>query len=112
MSAERDELADDLADSIFRYTGVTTSSSKSMADELLAAGYKKPRTITTVEELDALPLCSIVMNNGSNPHAWQKRTDIHVGDAWYLTSDTDYGMDSYAIFEDGDTATVLYEPQP
>lgn len=82
-----------------------------LADVLLAAGYRKPRIVSTTDELDALPLCSIVMNNGSNPHAWQKRTDLYVGDAWYLTSDTDYGMDSYAVFEDGATATVLHEPE-
>lgn len=62
MSTERDELADELADSIFRYTGVTTSSSKSMADELLAAGYRKPRQVTTVEELDALPIGAMVLD--------------------------------------------------
>ena len=61
--SERDELADDLADSIFRYTGVTTSSSKSMADELLAAGYRKPRTIKSAAELEALPFGSAVQTS-------------------------------------------------
>ena len=30
------------------------------ADAILAAGYSKPRTITTAEELDALPVGSVV----------------------------------------------------
>lgn len=38
MSA-RDELADLLADILYRHTGVSTSSSKEMAQELLDAGY-------------------------------------------------------------------------
>lgn len=50
MSTERDELANLLADSIFRYTGVTTSSSKSMADELIEAGYRKPQPPTITED--------------------------------------------------------------
>lgn len=62
MNTERDELADLLADSIFRYTGVTTSSSKSMADELLTEGYRKPQQVTTVEELGALPNGTVVMD--------------------------------------------------
>ena len=31
-----------------------------MTDAILAAGYRKPRKITTVEELDALPVGSVV----------------------------------------------------
>lgn len=34
------------------------------ADAVLAAGYRKPRTITTTEELDALPVGSVVLRNG------------------------------------------------
>lgn len=41
VMSERDELADLLADAIYRYTGVSTSSSKEMADELLSEGYAK-----------------------------------------------------------------------
>lgn len=32
------------------------------ADAILAAGYRKPRTITTAEELDALPDGTVVMD--------------------------------------------------
>ena len=58
---EREELAEVVWDLALRHLGVATSSSKHMADELLAAGYRKPRQVTTVEELDALPYNSIVM---------------------------------------------------
>jgi hypothetical protein len=32
------------------------------ADAILAAGYRKPRTVSTVEELDALPVGSVVLD--------------------------------------------------
>ena len=32
------------------------------AEAILAAGYRKPRTVTTVEELDALPLGSVILD--------------------------------------------------
>lgn len=35
-----------------------------IADRLIAAGYSKPRTITTAEELDALPVGSVVLHHG------------------------------------------------
>jgi hypothetical protein len=65
MSA-RDELADLLADSIHRYTGVTTSSSKSMADELLAEGYRKPRTVTTRDEVLALHEGAVLLDSAGD----------------------------------------------
>ena len=44
------------------------------ADVLLAAGYRKPRTITTAEELDNLPLGSVIILRDSkhDPHPAQK----------------------------------------
>lgn len=33
-----------------------------LTDVILAAGYRKPRTVTTVEELDALPVGSVVLD--------------------------------------------------
>lgn len=57
---KRDELADLLADAIYRYTGVTTSSSKSIADELIAEGYGKRETVT--EWAAAFPLTGSIYN--------------------------------------------------
>jgi hypothetical protein len=33
-----------------------------LADAILAAGYRKPRTVTTAEELDALPVGSVILD--------------------------------------------------
>jgi len=35
---------------------------EAMADAILAAGYVKPRVITTTEELDALPIGSVILD--------------------------------------------------
>ena len=40
---------------------ISSRHTMAAADAILDAGYRKPRTITTVEELDALPEGSIVM---------------------------------------------------
>ncbi|AYN58875.1 hypothetical protein PP634_gp49 [Arthrobacter phage Richie] len=42
------------------------------ADAILAAGYRKPRTITTAEELDALPIGSVLITDAG---AWEKVSD-------------------------------------
>lgn len=82
MSAERDELARDIfiADNWrfdlevieeqwkraphqpdFRYA-------HAIASALIAKGYRRPRTVTTVEELDALPIGSVVLDRSGK--AW------------------------------------------
>ena len=64
MSNERDELAGIIARA-FRVhpNGVAYVDHKGGADALLAAGYRKPRTITTAEELDALPRGAVVLSD-------------------------------------------------
>jgi hypothetical protein len=83
------------------------------AHSILTEGYRKPdapRTVSTVEELDALPLLSVVISSGEDPYAWQKRKNGTSGrDVWYFTTDTDLGLESYYILEHGD-AQVLWEP--
>ncbi|MDJ0321685.1 hypothetical protein, partial [Pseudarthrobacter sp. PS3-L1] len=54
--SERDELAE----IIRAIDGPATLGGLEVADGLLAAGYRKPRTITTVEELDALKPDAVV----------------------------------------------------
>lgn len=44
-----------------------------VADMLLAAGYRKPRVVTTAEELDALPVGSVVLDDEGDP--WHKQED-------------------------------------
>ena len=55
MSSERVELA-------AMISGVSLESQLADADAILAAGYRKPRQVTTVEELDALPNGTVVMD--------------------------------------------------
>lgn len=54
MSA-REELAGIIGGKLIMRSSMTET-----ADAILAAGYRKPRTITTAKELDALPEGSIV----------------------------------------------------
>jgi hypothetical protein len=54
------------------------------ADSILAAGYRKPRTITTAEELDALPAESVVLSATSHVYQHESEEDVtwwaHPGD--------------------------------
>ena len=59
----RDELAQVINSADDAWDKVVAPSvewAQDMADAVLAAGYSKPRTITTAEELDALPVGSVV----------------------------------------------------
>lgn len=77
------------------YMGTLTA--EDIADAILAAGYRKPRTITTVEELDALPDDSVVLDEMDGPL-------IKVGSWFHSPTDE---MDSRSVIF---PATVLYEP--
>jgi hypothetical protein len=78
MMSERDELIqmiwdDAVADRVrdgkdLRNTPVVRPKVEAMADKILAAGYRKPRTITTAAELDALPHGSVIRS--SHRHYW------------------------------------------
>jgi len=62
----RDELAQLIASTadefcMLRTGDIPIATDHAAADAILAAGYTKPRTITTVEELDALPEGSVVL---------------------------------------------------
>jgi|GEM_PF-5122638 len=76
MSTERDELAEVLGEALEKCPGIDTSWHQdcAMAEHILAAGYRKPRTVTTAEELDALPLGSVVILRDAkgDPHPAQK----------------------------------------
>lgn len=67
MSDERDELAR-IIKSPENFDGGPVSCGPNdvyaarTADAILAAGYRKPRQVTTVEELDALPNGTVVMD--------------------------------------------------
>ena len=52
-----------------------------LTEVLERSGYRKPRLVTTAEELDALPVGSVVINERGN--AWQK-----TGRNWYVAGST------------------------
>lgn len=70
------------------------------ADAILAAGYRKPRTITTAEELDALPEWSVVRSEQGTP--WEKCAGF-----WAETLGTGKHPASHIALP----ATVLWEPK-
>ena len=80
-----------------------------MADAILAAGYSKPRTITTAEELDALTQRATVLDG--NGHVWTNDGDTL--DQWGSVSDPEaYGGPKWLGSADlALPATVLHEPK-
>lgn len=79
---------------------------KAMAEHALAAGYRKPRTITTAEELDTLPVGSVVLDRTGDvarrfSGGWRTTVMEPDGSAWLS-----------ACMEDADLpAKVLHEPE-
>jgi hypothetical protein len=71
-----------------------------LADALLAAGWRQTRTVSSAEELNALPLDSVVINERGD--AWQK-----AGRNWYLTGSTG-GSKTVPYMP----ATVIHEGEP
>lgn len=110
MSA-RDELADILwgtavADRVrdgkdLRLVPVVRAKAESAADAILAAGYRKPRTITTREELDALPSGSVILDATGEPNVFHDN-------GWVLPGGGG-GYTSWAVAQSL-PAIVLHEP--
>ena len=73
----------------------------SMADVIMGRSFRKPHTITTVEELEASPIGLIVRDGDREP--WE-RTD-NGWNCWV------YGGQSFASRDLVLPATVLYEPE-
>ena len=76
------------------------------AEKLLASGYRKPRTITTDEDLSAAPK-GIVLRE-LDGLIWEKQGDGEGGAFWVETGDEQ----EYEYTEISLPATVLWEPQP
>lgn len=75
------------------------------ADAILAAGYRKPRTITTVEELDALADDSIILDAESVD--WRRNGNLNFTPTWQTSLADDFAFkDAIAL-----PATVLWEPR-
>jgi len=108
MSNERDELAQAIEHASHNGGSAVDmlypNEARHFADAVLAAGYRKPRTITSVEELRALPIGAMVMD--TDPDVCRK-----VGlNTWRsLTETADWTYPSEDIVDSG-PFTVLWEP--
>lgn len=94
---ERDELATVIETAYDLNEGAV--SFELLAHATLAAGYRKPRTITTVEDLDALPLESVL--KASDGNIWESL----VG-GWFETASRVRNESSSILLP----AAVLWEP--
>lgn len=74
------------------------------ADAILAAGYRKPRTITTVEELDALPAGSVILDSDG--------LSLHKNEfTGWCASNGAKEIDVEMLEGEALPATVLHEPE-
>lgn len=106
---DRDELADILmSDTLFDSSLYGRDYALGEADAILAAGYRKPRTITTVEELDALALDSVILDADD----MTLQLDYILNDPsikfWSQPGSEDRHGNGYVTLP----ATVLWEPLP
>ncbi len=104
MSNETQELAGVIADTYLNNMGAGPLAPKltniDLAEAILEAGYRKPRTVTTIEEIDALPEGTIILD--SDPDAMLKDAD-----GWRSLLVPDVKLKSFTI---GLPATVLHDP--
>jgi len=79
------------------------------ADAVLAAGYRKPATITTAEELDALPVGSVVAMIGSEPDS--PAVACRAARGWqFLGADPERRYNSSSLMPSPEPITVLHTP--
>ena len=88
---------------------VANGGQRNIAPAILAAGYRKPRTITTAEELDALAVRSVLLTHGNKfgPLAVQKLSNGEPAGLDYLSVGLAMGYSSGEIHL---PATVIHEP--
>lgn len=96
----RDRLAQIIERALRDMWDDTTEYAKDVADAILKAGFRPPaRTVTTVEELDALAEGTVIRDS--------EGTVAENGDgAWHSTDGDRYWHEILAL-----PATVLYEPK-
>lgn len=103
--SERDELSMIIAERYHAaHQGVTVLDA-AIADAILAAGYRKHRTITTAEEVSGMAIDSIVRTNGGVPlELWEGENDER---EWRVTGHRPW---TDAELTKNLPATVLHEP--
>lgn len=72
------------------------------AEAILAAGYRKPRTVDTDDDLESLPLLAVIRDADGNVH---ERLEWNYGPALQWVSDGAEGRHPKL------PATVLYQPE-
>jgi len=108
----RDELAELIGSKLDRLFGSRefgpAKQDFDLADELISAGYSKPRTITTVEELDALPAKSVILGRAGMPLV----SDGDKVEPWASVCEDPYGGPIWKNSADiALPATVIYSPE-
>jgi hypothetical protein len=76
------------------------------ADAILAAGYRKPRTITTTKGLEALPVDSVVKDRPGDIYERVENPDSERPE-WRAPGIRGYLVTASILFP----ATILYEPE-
>ncbi|MEW1813253.1 hypothetical protein AB0284_21430 [Pseudarthrobacter phenanthrenivorans] len=107
MNTQRDELADEItgwqvSDGYYGQT-IPSDVAREIADHLTELGYRKPRTVTTAAELDALPVGSVILDADQGP--WQKVAPTY----WAFPDSTSWYGSQHIAENDFLPATVLHE---
>jgi hypothetical protein len=126
MSA-RNELADTIEGALDRSNGIIAwagPAQEEIAAAILAAGYRKPRIITTPRELEALPVGSVIWAfdfQAGDSNSWQLFDDVNEltdedGDlaktAWLSSAYKDeHSSDRILLRTNGHPITVIYSPE-
>ncbi|MDH6279510.1 hypothetical protein [Prescottella agglutinans] len=98
--SQRDELANLIDDAIGWAGQEDIALEYHVADAILAAGYSSPRVVETIEELEALPVWSVVRDR-------RKYTLERCDHGWFIPGRAGY-RDARDI---AIPATVLYVPE-
>ena len=76
-----------------------------IADAILAAGYRKPRIVTTLAELEALPFGSVILDPAG--------LSLHKNEfSGWRASNGAKEISAEMLEHEALPATVLYEPEP
>lgn len=104
-AAEREELAQLIDATIEReYSPGDDVMGTDLADAMLAAGYRKPRTITTKDELDALPMDTVIRDD--DEYVWERWSLFAKTTNWRCAGAPDLEGDEVAL-----PADVIWEPE-
>jgi len=123
MSDGREALFDELFDIAAKYNVALTNSPAmnpgvpeigdfcgDVEAAVLAAGYRRPRTVTTVEELDALPEGTVIRD--ASGVVRDRFNDSETDAALWLRPGASGWMLSRNFGDKNFPATVLHEPEP